>query len=311
MWIIVLSMVSCFTRTDSVQVVGQSEPVVAVAGDDVILSCILRNTVSTVNAVDEVVEWQRLDLKPKEVHFYRNRVDYNADQNPSYRGRTSLFKEEMKNGNISLKLRNVTVSDAGKYTCFVPTLKSLKWEDSVELIVGAVSRPVISIVGFMGVVLQCEVKGLIYKYEVTWLDSDGNILPAGPTEIQTDSEGRYTVRGEVTIQKTDDNMFTCRVNQQQINHTMETQIHLPDRMIPISCPDPWHSWWRGWWFGALTWGLIVFIAVAGVLLILKMRGLLHWGKENKSPKPTEIELPERRGMSTDDDSPLRRCVCFS
>ncbi|KAL0970541.1 hypothetical protein UPYG_G00243520 [Umbra pygmaea] len=230
---------------ERVQVVCQSEPVVSVAGDDVILPCTLRNTVSTVNAVDEVVEWQRRDLRPKEVHFYRNRVDYNADQNPSYRGRTSLFKDEMKNGNISLKLRNVTVSDAGNYTCFFPTLKSPDRKDLVQLIVGAVSRPVISIVGFKGVVLQCESRGLIYNPEVTWLDSDGNILPAGPTEIQTDSEGLYTVRGEVTVQKTKNNTFTCRVNQHQINHTMETQIHVPDHMFPEPRQSCWSSWCLG------------------------------------------------------------------
>ncbi|KAL0970537.1 hypothetical protein UPYG_G00243430 [Umbra pygmaea] len=274
MWIIILSMVSCFTRTDSVQVVGQSEPVFAVAGDDVILPSTLRNTVSTVNAVDESVEWQRLDLRPKEVHFYRNRVDYNLDQNPSYRGRTSLFKEEMKNGNISLKLRNVTVSDAGKYTCFVPTLKSLKWEDSVELIVGAVSRPVINLVATkdVRVVLRFECRGLIYKPEVTWLDSDGNILPAEPTETQTDSEGRYTVRGEVTVQKTKNNMFTCRVTQQQINHMMETQYHVLDGIFPQPLFDQSQSWWRVWGFGYLS----CFLTVIGVVpLYFLGKCLLH------------------------------------
>ncbi|KAL1023486.1 hypothetical protein UPYG_G00041380 [Umbra pygmaea] len=253
---------------DTVQVVGQSEPVVAVAGDDVILPCTLRNSFNPINAVDETVEWQRLDLKPKEVHFYRNRNDdNNGIQNENYKGRTSVFKEEMKNGNLSLKLRNVTVSDAGNYTCFFPTLKSPDRKDLVQLIVGAVSRPVISIVGFMGVVLQCEVKGLIYIPEVTWLDSDGNILPDGPTETQTDSEGRYTVRGEVTVQKTDNNTFTCRVNQQQINLMMETQIHVPDHMFP----EPRQSCWSSWCLGILIGVLIVLFVGAGFKFIQKKK----------------------------------------
>ncbi|XP_034146646.1 butyrophilin-like protein 10 [Esox lucius] len=261
---------------DTVQVVCQSEPVVAIVGDDVILPCSLRTTIRTVSAVDESVEWQRPDLKPKEVHFYRNRVDYNDDQNNNYRGRTSLFKEEIKNGNISLKLTGVKLSDSGNYTCFVPTLKSPFQKDSVKVIVAATSSPEISIVGVddMGVILKCEAGGLIYRPEMTWLDSDGNILPDGSTETETDSEGHYTVRGHVTIQKTDNNMFTCKVIQHQINHKMETEIHVPDRMFP----EPCQSWWRAWGFGGLTWGLFVLIVVVVVLYILKSKGLLHWGR---------------------------------
>ncbi|XP_034146642.1 butyrophilin subfamily 1 member A1-like isoform X2 [Esox lucius] len=225
---------------DTAKVVGQSEQVVAIVGDDVILPCSLRTTIRTVSAVDEVVEWQRPDLKPKEVHFYRNRVDYNDDQNNNYKGRTSLFKEEMKNGNISLKLTGVKLSDAGNYTCFIPTLKSLNQKASVQLSVGAASKPQITVIGVdpMGVILKCEAGGLMYRPEMTWLDSDGNILPVGPTEKETDSDGRYTVRGHVTIQKTDNNKFTCRVLQHQINHKMETEIHVPDKMFP----ECWSSW---------------------------------------------------------------------
>ncbi|KAL0970554.1 hypothetical protein UPYG_G00243690 [Umbra pygmaea] len=241
------------------KVVCQSEPVVSVAGEDVILPCTLRNPVSTVNAVDEVVEWQKHDLS-KVVHFYRYRGDYTDDQNPSYRGRTSLFKEEMKNGNISLKLTNVKLTDAGNYTCFVPSLNSPHQKDSVHLIVGAVSRPDVSVVGMDPMVLQCEVKGLIYKPEVTWLDSDGNILPAGTTETQT--EGRYTVRGEVTVQKTKHNTFTCRVNQQQINLMMETHYHVPE------------SWWSSWWAGLICF-FTLLILVAGVFTL---KVLLPWIK---------------------------------
>ncbi|KAL0970538.1 hypothetical protein UPYG_G00243450 [Umbra pygmaea] len=259
-------------------VIGQSEPVVAVAGDDVILPCTLRNTVSTVNAVDESVEWQRLDLRPKEVHFYRNRDDdNNGIQNENYKGRTSLFTEEMKNGNISLKLTKVELSDAGNYTCFVPSLNSPDQKASVELIVvGAEGKPEVSIVGVnytqYGVVLQCEAAVWHFKPDLTWLDSHGTILSAGPTETNHSTQGCFTVRGEVTAQKTDNNSFTCRVTQQQINLKMETQIHVPDRMFPDPRPelrpDPSQFWW-GFVTGAFIVGPIVLI----VLLILKRTDL--------------------------------------
>ncbi|KAJ7984061.1 hypothetical protein DPEC_G00367300, partial [Dallia pectoralis] len=214
---------------DTVEVVGRAEPIISLVGDDVILPCSLRSLVGTVSAVQETVEWQRLDLNPKEVHFYTDSRDSNLDQNPFYSGRTSLFKEELKNGNLSLKLSHVKLSDSGSYNCYVPSLDRDQ-KASVQLTVGAVSQPVISIVGSKdyGVVLRCDSGGWYPEPEMIWLDSDGTNLPAdGPTETEIDSEGLYTVRGHVTVQKTDNNRFTCRVQQQKINHTMETQINVP------------------------------------------------------------------------------------
>ncbi|XP_034146650.1 butyrophilin subfamily 1 member A1-like [Esox lucius] len=279
---------------DTAKVVGQSEPVVATVDDDVILPCTLRTIVRTINAVEEAVVWQRPDLKPKEVHFYRSRDDYNDDQNNNYRGRTSLFKEELKNGNISLKLTGVKLSDDGIYICFIPTLKSLNQKASVQLSVGAASKPQITVFGVdpMGVILKCEAGGLMYGPEMTWLNSDGNILPDGPTETETDSDGRYTVRGHVTIQKTDNNKFTCRVQQHQINHKMETEIHVPDQMFS----EPWSYWsqsyWWAWLIGGLTGG------ACGIYWGLPLYGYIRY-KINEW-----IRKKRNRDTTDDEDSPM-------
>ncbi|NXA43271.1 BTNL8 protein, partial [Eudromia elegans] len=37
----------------------------------------------------------------------------------SYKGRTSFFASQVRKGNLSLKLRNIQVSDKGKYACRV------------------------------------------------------------------------------------------------------------------------------------------------------------------------------------------------
>ncbi|KAJ7983391.1 hypothetical protein DPEC_G00379260, partial [Dallia pectoralis] len=83
-----------------------------------------------------------------------------------------------------------------------------------------------------------------------WLDSDGTNLPADvPPETETDSNGLHNVRGHLTVQKTDNNWFTCRVLQQKINHTMETQINVPDGSFPKS-------------YGGLIAGIIIAVLVA-------------------------------------------------
>ncbi|XP_036829609.1 butyrophilin subfamily 2 member A1 isoform X2 [Oncorhynchus mykiss] len=219
--------------SSQIQLVGSADPVVALAGDNVILPCYLEPNVS---AVDKMVEWTRSDLKPQRVHLYREGRDSDGEQLPSYRGRTSLFKEELKNSNVSLKLTGVTLSDAGDYKCFIPTLK----ETTIPLIVGVVSQPVISINGTKdwGVVLKCDSGGWYPQPELEWLDSHGNVLSAteptetsNSTETEMNPEGRYTVRRYVTVRNTDNNRFTCRVVQPQINQTRETQIHVPGEVF--------------------------------------------------------------------------------
>uniref|UniRef100_UPI003AB02C4B butyrophilin subfamily 1 member A1-like n=1 Tax=Centroberyx gerrardi TaxID=166262 RepID=UPI003AB02C4B len=206
------------------QVIGSPQPIIAVAGDDVILPCQLEPAIT---AVTRTVEWTRPDLNPQYIHVHQSGRLIVHDQNPLYKYRTVLFLDELRNGNVSLKLFRVKLSDEGKYRCFIPSLRS---EATIQLTVGAVSSPLIILVGITkdssGVVLGCESKGWYPEPEVFWLDGEGNILSAGPTETVRGPDGLYTVSSRVTVEKTDTNRFTCRVQQQNINQTRETHIHI-------------------------------------------------------------------------------------
>lgn len=79
------------------------------------------------------VEWSRPDLKPRFVHVRRSGQELLDDQHPSYRGRTSLFNNKLQDGDISLKLSKVKLSDRGTYRCFVPILNR---DSTVELFFG-------------------------------------------------------------------------------------------------------------------------------------------------------------------------------
>ncbi|XP_036843024.1 butyrophilin subfamily 1 member A1-like isoform X2 [Oncorhynchus mykiss] len=248
------------------------QPIVALVGDDVILPCTLRHTVS---AVHQSVEWQRPDLKPKEVHLYRDEKDDLVLQNPVFRGRTSLFKEELENGNTSLKLTRVKLSDAGNYTCYIPLLDHQK--TIIQLLVGAVSRPVIIIERMEGdeVVLRCEAEGCYPEPVMEWCDAQGRVLPAaGPTETSRDRKGCYTVTSHVIVPNSDNNTFTCRVQQLEIKHMKERQVHVPDQMFPKTC----HSCWLTV-LGAVLGAVLVEAVAGGLLYLLIKKGILTFRKE--------------------------------
>ncbi|XP_042257712.1 butyrophilin subfamily 3 member A2-like isoform X2 [Thunnus maccoyii] len=155
----------------------------------------------------------------------RSGQDLPDTRNPSYRGRTSLIIEELKHGNISLKLSTVKLSDKGTYKCYIPVLQK---QSLVELVVSSVSSPVINMIINSSGVLQCESKGWYPEPEVFWLDSEGNLLSAGPTETVRGPDDLYTVASRVTVVKRHNNSVTCRVQQKNINQIRETHIIVPD-----------------------------------------------------------------------------------
>ncbi|KAI4821342.1 hypothetical protein KUCAC02_029277 [Chaenocephalus aceratus] len=59
------------------------------------------------------------------------------------------------------------------------------------------------------VVLQCESGGWYPQPEVLWLDAEGELLSAGPTETLRGPHDLYTVSSRVTVEKRLSNTFTC------------------------------------------------------------------------------------------------------
>lgn len=112
------------------QLIGPSQVLVARAGDDVILPCHLEPAydVST-----KTLEWTRSSLDPRFVYVSRASQELEKLKNPSFKGRTSLFVDELKYGNISLKISKVKFTDTGTYKCFIPDLEK---EALVNLVVG-------------------------------------------------------------------------------------------------------------------------------------------------------------------------------
>lgn len=104
---------------------GPDDPLGAVAGQDLVLPCFIKPNIS---AVDMRVEWFRLDKEDSLVHLYNDQKDKNEKQAQSYSGRTSLFKQELKYGNTSLKLSALRVSDEGDYKCLV---EYKSWYDDI------------------------------------------------------------------------------------------------------------------------------------------------------------------------------------
>uniref|UniRef100_A0A3Q3IIZ8 Ig-like domain-containing protein n=1 Tax=Monopterus albus TaxID=43700 RepID=A0A3Q3IIZ8_MONAL len=104
-----LSSALCLLFSALDQINKTAEP-----GENITLPC---RAPSSTNIT--VVEWIRPDLRPEYVFVYRSMQHDPDNQHEFFKDRVELEDSEMKDGNVSLVLRNVTTGDRGTYECRV------------------------------------------------------------------------------------------------------------------------------------------------------------------------------------------------
>ncbi|KAL7376018.1 hypothetical protein ABVT39_028030 [Epinephelus coioides] len=268
------------------QLIGSSQPIVTTLGDDIILPCRLEPAEDVAGLT---LEWTRPDLNPRFAYVWRSEQELVGKKHKSFEGRTSLFVDELKFGNISLRLSKVKLSDHGTYRCFIPEGER---QTFVQLVVGAVSSPVITLAGIdkasSGVVLQCESAGWYPEPEVLWLDGEGNLLSAGPTETVRGPDDLYTVSSRVTVEKRHSNSFTCRVQQRNINQTTETHVSVSDNFFKVQSGS------------SIITGLAVSLAFWIVMfIVLLLLFLWKWRQDIIKTKKSHFQTGEDKKKKTD------------
>ncbi|XP_051744177.1 butyrophilin subfamily 1 member A1-like isoform X2 [Ctenopharyngodon idella] len=244
------------SRSEQYEVEGPADPVLAVAGEDVILPCSIKPSFSV---VDMRVEWSRSDLRGSPVHLYENHEDRNTAQIQSYRGRTKLIHQELQRGNASLKLSAVQISYEGRYKCFI---QSKSWFDDAifDVRVEAVgSPPVITADGFDrsgGLHLQCESEGWYPEPDLEWLDSEGVSLSSETTETHRNTDG-FSVKHTIIVHCSIDKIH-CRVKMK--HHVQETEVIILNNMF--------YDWRTS---VILISVFVLLIVIAGLLFVHKYR----------------------------------------
>ncbi|KAG7236277.1 hypothetical protein INR49_001193 [Caranx melampygus] len=93
---------------------GVSVTIRAAPGQTVSLPCRAPSNTDII-----VVEWTRPDLEPEYVLMYKDGWSDPDHQHQAFKGRVELEDREMKDGDVSMILKNVTSSDTGTYECRV------------------------------------------------------------------------------------------------------------------------------------------------------------------------------------------------
>ncbi|XP_039464685.1 programmed cell death 1 ligand 1-like isoform X2 [Oreochromis aureus] len=113
----------CSTLMFVLFVSADQKNITAESGQNVTLTCRAPN-----NKII-VVEWSRADLGDKHVLVYRDGQFVPDHQHPSFKNRVDLQDKQMKDGDVSLILKDVTINDTGTYRCHVLIEKPWQWSN--------------------------------------------------------------------------------------------------------------------------------------------------------------------------------------
>uniref|UniRef100_H3AID7 Ig-like domain-containing protein n=1 Tax=Latimeria chalumnae TaxID=7897 RepID=H3AID7_LATCH len=180
-------------------------------GEEITLQCQLD---PPIDATDMEVRWFRTAYADP-VHLYWDNRDDTWIQNIAYKGRTELFKEGLVTGTISLKLKNVGLSDEGMFTCSVDSGTGYE-KSQIEVKVGASNEPELVLLAYelsgfyYGIKFLCKSEGWYPKPEIQWTNENGeNLMTLSKSTIERNAEGFFTVESHINVVKGSENFFSC------------------------------------------------------------------------------------------------------
>uniref|UniRef100_A0A8C7PXS2 Ig-like domain-containing protein n=1 Tax=Oncorhynchus mykiss TaxID=8022 RepID=A0A8C7PXS2_ONCMY len=188
------------------------DPVVASAGDDIILPC---NLSPQSSAVDMDIRWFKEGDFTNPLYLYKSRT---GEEGEGYKGRVSLLTQELERGNLSLLLKNVKVSDKGRYKC---QASRLDWIQEPAVVLQVTSKrkqgsvPRISMRKHHRVFIQlsCSSENWYPEPHMLWTDRSGKEITSAETERPKQKEGGilYSITSHLRIRMDQLEGVTCAV----------------------------------------------------------------------------------------------------
>uniref|UniRef100_A0A8C6NSM4 Ig-like domain-containing protein n=1 Tax=Nothobranchius furzeri TaxID=105023 RepID=A0A8C6NSM4_NOTFU len=169
-------------------------------------SCIL--PCSFHGASETVIHWTHLAAGESAVHSYYDGEDQLGRQDQNFRGRTSLFQDQISRGNASLLLRGVQVQDGGRYRC------SFSITDADMSFVNVMVEAPVSKVNITEVDdgLICSSEGIYPEPELTWSTvPPSNIILKSTTMVRLAEQQLYSISSSLTVSDGSDQVYICTV----------------------------------------------------------------------------------------------------
>ncbi|XP_059373201.1 CD276 antigen-like [Carassius carassius] len=218
---LLLSEATCFT---GFEITVPRDTVTGFYSEDLILPCTFPVD-SSWDLRSTVITWQRgLDV----VHSFYYNQDQLERQNQPYVNRTSLFSQEIAQGNASLKLDKVTLQDAGVYTCSVSTNTGSQKKSFGVKIAAFYSEPRLQFSLLTdGVNLLVTSDGGYPSPTLQWLMENSDITNQTQTHLMQDTHtGLYVVSSWINLTEVTNSSLTFILHNKPLGQDIRREIQL-------------------------------------------------------------------------------------
>ncbi|XP_043853495.1 butyrophilin-like protein 3 [Dromiciops gliroides] len=267
----------------------QAQPTLAWVGKDVPFSCHLS---PKMDAQGMTVKWVR---GPLVVHLYRMGQEVEEVQAPTFQGRTTLLRQDMAEGKVTLRIHQVQLSDAGQYTCYFQA-GPLYSEANFDLLVAECQKGPFSVTGPAQLIqakqgeditLSCELspKMNCQRMIVNWCRNQTLMhwCPNGEKLEESQSaefqgriellkynmaEGKVTLRTQ-QVQVSDSGLYTCHFQSSDYHTEAHIELHVTENH-PTSQKTP----------------TISIVAVSSVVLMVSIL-VIYFFCKTKLQRPRE------------------------
>ncbi|KYO28224.1 butyrophilin subfamily 1 member A1 isoform X2 [Alligator mississippiensis] len=276
-------------------VIGSANPITAMVGEDVILPCYLSPKMSAENME---VTWLRPQFSSV-VHLYREGKDQLGLQ-----GRTELLKDNIQDGNVTLRILNIRPFDQGQYNCLVDD-GTVSEQAVLELKVKALgSDPLISVEDYKdgGIQVVCRSAGWFPEPHMSWRNLAGQLLPSASEIKSQGDDGLYKTESYFVIRENSNQSLSCSIISAHQDPEKKSTIHISGPFFPKVSP-----WMTA--FCVILVALFIFIGLA--IYLFKVKGKLveelRWARAMKHPENVMLDLDTANPwLVSEDQKSVRR-----
>ncbi|XP_051484380.1 CD276 antigen isoform X2 [Apus apus] len=219
------------------------EPVVALFGRDATLRCSF-SLEANFSLDNLTLIWELTDTK-RLVHKFSGGRDELADQGGGYTNRTALFYDQLAQGNVSLLLRRVEISDEGSFTCFVQVQKHRNAAVTLQ-VAAPYSKPSMNLEpnkdlkpGDLAAV-TCHASRGYPEASVLWQDSRGSNITENVTTSQVaNEEGLFDVHSVLQVLVEPSSTYSCLVRNPVLQQETHASVTITGQHLAFPAVALW------------------------------------------------------------------------
>uniref|UniRef100_A0A673JBZ4 HERV-H LTR-associating 2b, tandem duplicate 2 n=1 Tax=Sinocyclocheilus rhinocerous TaxID=307959 RepID=A0A673JBZ4_9TELE len=182
----------------------------------------------------DIIHWYK---DKKAVHSFYLNQDQLGHQHEDYKGRTSLLSEsEIKNGNVSLLIRNIRLQDEGRYRCYAADDKT----NDEKYVVVSVEAPAKSVdITLKDDTVICTSSGVYPEPEVLWSSDPPAMEP--PNTVSRTEDDLFTVTSQLKVDVISDTYtYNCSITTKNTCYTaslkQQAASELSENEFTFECP---------------------------------------------------------------------------